>query len=25
VIRDLVQYSQTCVAEQAGNIQCGGV
>ena len=25
VIRDLVQYSQTCIAEQAGNIQCGAV
>ena len=25
VIRDLVQYSQTCIAEQAGNVQCGAV
>jgi adenylyltransferase/sulfurtransferase len=25
VIRDLVQYSQTCIAEQAGKVQCGAV
>jgi hypothetical protein len=25
MIRDLAQYSQTCVAEQAGTIQCGVV